>query len=101
MLKDKNTKLIFVDNYKINESLPGKCIVGYIEYLFFDKEIKNYFLKNFKFENRSIIVEKKEIKDDIYSWFSKEENLDEYSKYQLKGSVRKISSDIEVYVRKN
>ena len=59
------------------------------------------FLKNFKFENRSIIVEKKEIKDDIYSWFSKEEKLDEYSKYQLKGSFRKISSDIEVYVRKN
>ena len=101
MLKDKKTKLIFVDNYKINESLSNKCVVGYIEYLFFDKEIKNYFLKNFKFENRSIIVEKKEIKDDIYSWFSKEENLDEFSKYQLKGSVRKISSDIEVYVRKS
>ncbi len=101
MFKDKNTKLIFVDNYKINETLSSKCVVSYIEYLFFDKEIKNYFLKNFKFENRSIIVEKKEIKDDIYSWFSKEENLDEYSKYQLKGSVRKISSDIEVYVRKN
>jgi hypothetical protein len=68
---------------------------------FFDKEIKNYFLKNYKFENRLIVVEKKEIKDDIYSWFSKDENFDENSKYQLKGSVRKILSDIEVYVRKN
>ena len=101
MFKDNQTKLIFVDNYKINEDTLTKCVVGYIEYLFFDKEIKNYFLKNYKFENRLIIVEKKEIKDDIYSWFSKDENFDENSKYQLKGSVRKILSDIEVYVRKN
>ena len=35
------------------------------EYLFFDKEIKDYFVENYKFENRSIVVDKYEIKDDF------------------------------------
>jgi hypothetical protein len=101
MLKDKNTKLIFVDNHEINEIKINKCNIGYVEYLFFDKEIKDYFLKNFKFENRLIVVDKYEIKNDLWSSFFDDEGKNEYSKYQLKGSFRKISSDIEVYVRKN
>jgi hypothetical protein len=101
MLNDKNTKLIFVDNYAINEVIEKKCIIGYVEYLFFDKEIKKTFLKNFKFENRLIITKKYEINDDIFSWFFDNQNKSEYSKYKLNGSFKKISSDIEVYVRKN
>ena len=101
MLEDKNTKLIFVDNHVINEVIANKCIVGYIEYLFFDKEIKNLFLKNFKFENRLIITKKYEIENDIFSWFFDNQNKNEFSKYKLNGSFKKISSDIEVYVRKN
>ena len=51
MLRDKNTKLIFVDNEKPNEEDTRKCNIGYIEYLFFDNKIKreidlkNIFLK--------------------------------------------------------
>jgi hypothetical protein len=101
ILNDKNTKLIFVDNQAINEVVANKCIVGYIEYLFFDKEIKKSFLKNFKFENRLIVTKKYEINDDIFSWFYDNQNESEYSKYKLNGSFNKISSDIEVYVRKN
>lgn len=101
MLKDKNTKLIFVDNHAINEVVVNKCIVGYIEYLFFDKEIKKSFLKNFKFENRLIVTKKYEINDDIFSWFFDNQNNSEYPEYKLNGSFKKISSDIEVYVRKN
>ena len=142
MLKDKNTKLIFIDSNKPSEEDAkkcnigyieylffdkeikdyftenfkfenrsiivdeyeikiNKCNIGYVEYLFFDKEIKDYFLKNFKFENRLIVVDKYEIKNDLWSSFFGDEGKNEYSKYQLKGSFRKISSDIEVYVRKN
>lgn len=101
MLKDKGTKLIFVDNYEVNIIRTNRCIIGYIEYLFFDKEIKDYFLNNFKFENRSIVVDKYEVKDDIWSRFFSDKNDSEYLKYQLQGSVKKIVSDIEVYVRKN
>jgi hypothetical protein len=101
MLKDNNTKLIFIDNDKPSEEDSKKCNIGYVEYLFFDKEIKDYFVKNYKFENRSIVVDKYEIKDDFFSWFYDNQNDSESAKYQLKGSFNKISSDIEVYVRKN
>jgi len=69
--------------------------------LFFDKEIKKSFLKNFKFENRLIVTKKYEINDDIFSWFFDNQNNSEYPEYKLNGSFKKISSDIEVYVRKN
>ena len=101
MLKDNNTKLIFIDSNKPSEEDAKKCNIGYIEYLFFDKEIKDYFTENFKFENRSIIVDEYEIKDDLFSWFYDNQSDAESAKYQLKGSFKRISSDIEVYVRKN
>jgi len=101
MLDDKNTKLIFVDNNSVNEVIEKKCIIGYVEYLFFDKEIKKTFLKNFKFENRLIITKNYEINDDIFSWFFDNFDKSEYSEYKLNGSFKKISSNIEVYVRKN
>jgi hypothetical protein len=101
MLKDNNTKLIFIDSNKPSEEDSKKCNIGYVEYLFFDKEIKDYFLKNFKYENRSIIVDKYEIKDDLFSWFYDNNSDAESAKYQLKGTFKRISSDIEVYVRKN
>jgi hypothetical protein len=100
MLKDKNTKLIFVDNHEANKLMTSGCNIGHIEYLFFDKEIKNYFLNNYKFENRLFVTKKYEIKDDAWSrFFSDKKN--EFSKYEVNGSYKKISSDIEVYVRKN
>jgi hypothetical protein len=74
--------------------------LGY-EKMLSHKEIKDYFVENYKFENRSIVVDKYEIKDDFFSWFYDNQNDGESAKYQLKGSFNKISSDIEVYVRKN
>jgi hypothetical protein len=100
MLKDKNTKLIFVDNHEANKLMTSRCSIGYVEHLFFDKEIKNYFLNNYKFENRLFVTKKYEIKEDAWSrFFSDKKN--EFSKYESNGSYKKISSDIEVYVRKN
>lgn len=100
-LRNKDTKLIFVDNFIINEGLSKYCVIGYIEYLFFDKEIKDYFLKNYKFENRLILAEHKYIEDDFFSKFYANQNDKELAKYQLTGAFNKILFDIEVYVRKD
>lgn len=98
-LFDKNTKLIFVDQFKINNSKNNLCSIGYLEYLFYDKEIKEYFLKNYRFENRLILFKNYENKDDFISnIFYK---INNYDKFFLKEKFSKITSDIEVYVRTN
>ncbi|NCA28972.1 MAG: hypothetical protein EBS92_06875, partial [Proteobacteria bacterium] len=39
-LTNNSAKLIFIDTKRINDISTQKCIIGYLEYLFFDKEIK-------------------------------------------------------------
>ena len=99
-LFNQKTKLIFVDQLKINLSRQNICAIGYLEYLFYDKEIKDYFLKNYRFENRIILTNNYQIKDDFISnIFNKIDHKKD--KYFIKGKFQKITSDIEVYVRKN
>jgi hypothetical protein len=99
-LKNKNTKLIFIDQLRINSQKQSFCGIGYLEYLFFDKNIKQYFLKNYRFENRLIFVKEYQKKDDFFSnIFYKMDQKNE--KFLLKEKFQKITSDIEVYVRKN
>jgi len=99
-LTNNSTKLIFIDAKRINDISTQKCIIGYLEYLFFDKEIKSYFLKNYQFENRLIIVQKYQLDPDFYDKiFNK--LIHKNDKYHLNGEFNKIISDIEVYVRKN
>lgn len=99
MLTDKNTKLIFVDYFKINENESSKCIVGYLEYLFLDKEIRKLFLQNYRFENRLILTKNYQISDDFLTKLF--DNSVDNNKYKIMGNFQKIITDIEVYVRKN
>lgn len=96
LLKNPNTKLIFVDNFKINEKNNNSCLIGYIEYYFYDIEFKKFFLKNYEFENRLIINKKYEIKKDF--WTEAFNDIDNPLYY---GNYNKITEDLEVYVRKN
>lgn len=95
MMKNPNTKLIFVDNYKINQNPRNSCVIGYIEYILMDKKLRKIFLQNFRFENRLIITKDYQIDDDFW----RDIIFKKQSKDVIKGNYSKISADIEVYVR--
>jgi len=103
MLRDKNTKLLFIDNKLVTES-DNKCNIGYLEYIFMDGEIKKLFTENFRYENRILLVKKYEKNIDYYANFLNK-NFDrkqfEQDQTNLYGEFNKIESNIELYVRKN
>ena len=103
MLRDKNTKLIFIDNKLVSES-DNKCNIGYLEYIFLDGEIKKLFTENFRYENQLILVKKLEKNIDYYAdFFNKNFDRKNFEKNQNKiyGEFNEITYNIELYVRKN
>ncbi|MFM7702219.1 MAG: hypothetical protein ACKO6C_01995, partial [Alphaproteobacteria bacterium] len=103
MLRDKNTKLLFIDNKLVTES-DNKCNIGYLEYIFLDGEIKKLLTENFRYENRILLVKKHEKNIDYYAeFFNKTFDRKNFEQNKMKfyGEFNKIESNIELYVRKN
>ena len=96
MLKNPHNKLIFVDNYKINQNPRKSCVIGYIEYILKDKNLRKIFLQNYRYENRLIVTKNYEITEDL--WQNLFANTSD-NKYKISGNFNKIYGDIEVYVR--
>jgi hypothetical protein len=95
-IKDKNMKIIFVNNTPNISNLNHRCVIGFLENSFQDKEFKKTFLQNYKLVGRffesEIIENKKQI-----SFFSTK--ADELSDVDIPKA--RVVYDFEIYARKN
>jgi hypothetical protein len=89
MLNPKN-QLLFIENK--GSMVDNLCLIGFLEYYFYDPEFKKIFLQNYTFLNRIIQHKNLEKKVELYA---DEENLN------ISKSPRIIEREIEVYVKKN
>ena len=88
MLNPKN-QLLFIENK--NSYVDNLCLIGFLEYYFYDPEFKKVFLQNYTFLNR--IIQYKNL-DKKVEFYADEKNLN------ISQSLRIIEKEIEVYVRK-
>ncbi len=95
-LKNKNIKVIFVNNDFSNLEKSDRCLIGSLEYYFLDYEFRKLFFENFHFENRVII--EKTIKPISKIKFYSKEKPDVFD--NVKPATKKTVFDFEVYVRK-
>lgn len=89
MLNPKN-QLLFIENK--GSHFDNLCVIGFLEYYFYDPEFKKIFLQNYTFLNR--IIQYKNL-DKKVEFYADEKNLN------ILQSSRIIEREIEVYVRKN
>ncbi len=89
MLNPKN-QLLFIENK--GSGVDNLCVIGFLEYYFYDPEFKKIFLQNYTFLNRIIQYKNLDKKVELYA---DEKNLN------ISKSSRIIEREIEVYVRKN
>jgi hypothetical protein len=89
-IKEKRSQLIFIENK--NSSDFGECNIGFLEYYFRNEEFKKSFFKNYVFLNQIVEVEKSDKKIEFF---------DEKSSLKPEESSKKITRQIEVYIRKN
>ena len=89
MLNPKN-QLLFIENK--GSHVDNLCVIGFLEYYFYDPEFKKIFLQNYTFLNRIIQYKNLDKKVELYA--------DEKS-LNISKSSRIIEREIEVYVRKN
>ncbi len=88
MLNPKN-QLLFIENK--SSYVDNLCVIGFLEYYFYDPEFKKIFLQNYTFLNRIIQYKNLDKKVELYA--------DEKS-LNISQSSRIIEGEIEVYVRK-
>jgi hypothetical protein len=88
-LQNSNNKLFYVEVGSLTRSFM--CEITFLEYYLRDPEFKEIFLKNYKFLNRIISVEKGSRKAGFYKEESDQIEDQKFSR---------IIGDIEVYVRK-
>jgi hypothetical protein len=89
MLNPKN-QLLFIENK--GSKVDNLCVIGFLEYYFYDPEFKKIFFQNYTFLNR--IIQYKNL-DKKVEFYADEKNLN------ILQSSRIIEREIEVYVRKN
>jgi len=89
MLNPKN-QLLFIENK--GSHVDNLCVIGFLEYYFYDPEFKKIFLQNYTFLNRIIQYKNLDKKVELYA---DEKNLN------ISKSSHIIEREIEVYVRKN
>jgi hypothetical protein len=90
LLKNKNIKIIFVDNSSGFLNGDESCGMSLLEQYFKDKKFKQEFLSNFVFKDRiEVYKDEKEIRRIRFGKFSK-----------LKKAEKQKINDFEVYVRK-
>jgi len=88
MLNPKN-QLLFIENK--SSYVDNLCVIGFLEYYFYDPEFKKIFLQNYTFLNRIIQYKNLDKKVELYA---DEKNLN------ILKSARIVEREIEVYVRK-
>jgi hypothetical protein len=95
-IKDKNMKIIFVNNVPNILNLKHRCVIGFLENSFQDEEFKKTFLQNYKFVGRFFESEIIENKKQISFFSTKEDVLD-------KADIPRARTihDFEIYARKN
>ena len=96
-LKDKNVKILFINDGDTVFDRKDRCVIGFLEYYFLDGEFRKTFFKNFRFENR--ILTSVEIKNPLPRIMTtSKEDRDIFD--EVKPSKEKIRYDFEVYVRR-
>ena len=97
-LQIKNPRIKIVIFNKIKEALDtgNSCLIGHLEYYFRDRDFRNYFLQNFRFENEVKIYQERKnpLKNELFN----KEKKDIFD--SLPPSTKTILHDFEFYVRK-
>ncbi len=95
LIKDRNIKIIFINNESEALRRKDRCMVGFLENYFQDEEFKKTFLQNYQFVGRIFLtktIDKKQIAFFV-------DKGDESEKLDLPKS--QPIYDFEVYARKN
>ncbi|NBV06153.1 MAG: hypothetical protein EBS06_02820 [Proteobacteria bacterium] len=96
-LRNKNVKILFINNGNKPFEIKDRCLIGFLEYYFSDPEFKKIFFENFRFENRILtsVAVKNPLKR-IVTINKEEKNIFD----KIKPAKETIRYDFEVYVRK-
>ena len=97
-IRNKNVKILFINNGLKVFDRQDRCLIGFLEYYFQDPEFKKIFLENFSYQNR-ILNSRKVIRPTPRIMVNSKENPDIFS--QVKPSKEVILYDFEVYVRRD
>ncbi len=95
-IKDKNMKIIFVNNAPNILNLNHRCVAGFLENSFRDEEFRKVFLRNYKFVGRFFESEIIENKKQISFFSTKADELNEADIPRARAVY-----DFEIYARKN
>ena len=93
-IKNPRTKVIFINNSADNLIRGGRCLVGSLEYYFQDPRFREFFLKNYRFENRVVIEREVNVVKNSILIGSEPSVFDQITK-----SKKQISNEFEVYLR--
>lgn len=95
-IKDKNMKIIFVNNVPNILNLKHRCVIGFLENSFRDEEFKKVFLQNYKFIGRFFESKIIENQKQISFFYTKEDGPD-----MLDMPRTETVYDFEIYARKS
>jgi hypothetical protein len=96
-LRNKNIKILFINNGNKPFERKDRCLIGFLEYYFSDPEFRKIFFENFRFENRILTnVTLKNPLKRIITVNKEEKNIFD----QVAPTKEIIRYDFEVYVRK-
>ncbi len=96
-IRNKNVKILFVNSGQKVTDRKDRCLIGFLEYYFWDPEFKKIFLQNFRYENH-ILTSREVAKPAPRIRSGDKEKSDIFN--QMKPSKEVIRYNFEVYVRK-
>ena len=96
-IANKNVKILFINQGNRVFYRKDRCLIGFLEYYFYDPEFRKIFFENFRFENRILtsVDVKNPIKKIVINGEEEKDIFDE-----VKPASETIRYDFEVYVRR-